>query len=315
MTVRLGVIMDPPSAIHYDKDSTLAMLWEAEKRGWDIQYLAPEKIFFESNTVLADAQRMRVFRDPNRWVTLGVPERLALSTCDVILIRKDPPFDTAYLNLVQLLELVEQSGVVMVNRCRALRDANEKLFALHFPECTPPMLVSADKQHLAAFLKEQKDIVCKPLNQMGGRSIFRLRYPDENASVVFEVLTANGTGWMQAQRYIPDIAQGDKRILMIDGEPHPHALARIPKPGELRGNLAAGGRGVAQPLTERDRWIAGVVGPRLREMGLLFVGLDVIGDWLTEINVTSPTCIREIDEQTGSCIAAILLDRVESLIQ
>ena len=314
MSVVLGVVMDPPSAIHYDKDSKLAMLWEADRRGWTLFYLAPEKIFSRDGQVFAEAARMQVCQNSPQWATFAVADRMPLTACDVILVRKDPPFDTGYLYLTQLLEQAERAGVQVINRPQALRDANEKLFALQFPECCPPTVVSADKAHLTAFLKEHRDIVCKPLDGMGGRSILRLREQDENASVVFEMLTANETRWMLAQCYLPDIAKGDKRILMIDGEPVPYALARIPRAGELRGNLAAGGRGIAQPLTERDRWIASVVGPVLREKGLMFVGLDVIGDWLTEINVTSPTCIRELDQQTGSVIASQLLDRIEALL-
>lgn len=306
--IRLGVIMDPPETLHYHKDTTLAMLWEADRRGWDLYYLAPEKIFFNNGRVSAEARRLQVFRNPDQWMKAAPSETLLLSELDIILIRKDPPFDTAYLHLTRLLDSAEQDGVLVVNRPQALRDANEKLFALRFPDLCPPTLVSADKENLAAFLQEHGDVVCKPLDGMGGESVFRLRFPDQNAAVVFEMLTDYGKKIMLMQRYIPEIEQGDKRILMIDGEPVPHALARLAPVGELRANLAAGGKGRAQPLSVRDREIAAVVGPVLREMGLLFVGLDVIGDWLTEINVTSPTCVREIDEQMGSTLAAVFLD-------
>jgi len=315
MTVRLGVVMDRPEVIDYHKDSTLAMLWEADRRGWEIYYLAPEKLSAEADTVFAEAARLNVFRDADAWGMFDEPLLMPLLDLDVILIRKDPPFDTDYLHLTQLLELVERKGVLVVNRPAALREANEKLFALRFPECCPKTLVSANKKQLTAFFEQHQDVVCKPLDGMGGESIFRLRFPDENASVVLEVLTAYGTKLMQMQQYIPEILQGDKRILLVDGEPISHVLARIPPKGELRGNLAAGGRGVAQPLSVRDREIAAIVGPVLREMGLMFVGLDVIGDWLTEINVTSPTCIRQIDEQTGSVIASVLLNCIEKRLR
>lgn len=310
MTVRLGMVMDPPAKIHYEKDSTLAMLWEAAHRGWEIFYLAPEKIFLQAGVVHADAVPMQVFREPGRWHLFGQAQQLALHTLDLILVRKDPPFDVEYLYLTQLLEVAEAAGVRVLNRPQALRDANEKLFAQQFPQCCPPTLVTADKTRLMAFLQAHQDIVCKPLHGMGGESIFRLRFPDENASVVFETLSGHGRRYMMAQRYLPAIAAGDRRILMIAGEPFPQVLARFPAKGELRGNLAAGGKGIAQPLSARERWIAGEVGPMLREKGLFFVGLDVIGDWLIEINVTSPTCIREIDAQTDSNIAAVLLDAI-----
>ncbi len=311
MTIKLGVVMDSIATIHYKKDSTLAMLWEAKRRGWDIFYIEQKDLFFQQNDVYANAKIVNVFADPNKWYEIEETRVIPLSELNVILMRKDPPFDVEYIYTTQLLELAERKGVLVVNKPQSLRDANEKLFTTWFPECCPPTLVTRDGSLMRAFLEEQKDIVCKPLDAMGGSMIFRLRFPDENASVVFETLTANGNKMAMAQRYIPEIKQGDKRILMINGEPVPYALARIPAAGELRGNLAAGGQGVAQPLTERDRWICKQVGPVLREKGLYFVGLDVIGDYLTEINVTSPTCIRELDDQTGSVISAQLFDEIE----
>ncbi|MEO8400214.1 MAG: glutathione synthase [Gammaproteobacteria bacterium] len=312
MTKKLGVLMDPIATIHYKKDSTLAMLWEAEKRGWDIFYFEQSDLFLRDNSVFANACSLKTFHDPMHWFELSDKQILPLNELDVVLMRKDPPFNLEYIYTTYLLEHAERQGVLVVNKPQSLRDANEKLFTTWFPECCPPTLITRDKNLLRDFFKAQKDIVCKPLDGMGGASVFRLTYPDENASVVFETLTQNGTSMMAAQRYIPEIKQGgDKRILVIDGKPIPYALARIPIEGELRGNLAAGGRGVAQVLTERDQWICEQVGETLRAKGLLFVGLDVIGDYLTEINVTSPTCIRELDDQTGSTISSQLFDCIE----
>jgi glutathione synthase len=236
-----------------------------------------------------------------------------LSDLDFILMRKDPPFDLEYIYTTYILELAEISGVKVINKPQSLRDFNEKVFISWFPQCCPPTLITRDVLEFREFFKEHKDIVCKPLEGMGGSSVFRLQYPDVNASVVMEVLSHHGNKFMMAQRYIPEISMGDKRILMINGEPVPYALARIPAEGELRGNLAAGGKGVAQALTERDRWICQEVGSTLREKGLYFVGLDVIGDFLTEINITSPTCIRELDEQCDLNIAATFFDALDKI--
>lgn len=311
MTVKLGVVMDPIESINYKKDSTLAMLWEAEKRGWEIFYIEQKDLFFRDEDVLANAKILKVFQDSKHWFEFSAERCIPIGELDVILMRKDPPFDMEYIYTTYLLEQAEKKGVRVINKPQSLRDANEKLFTTWFPNCCPPTLVTRDIKILKEFFYKQQDIVCKPLDAMGGAQIFRLRTPDENASVVFETLTHNGTRMAMAQRYIPEIKQGDKRILMIDGEPMPYALARIPAEGELRGNLAAGGHGVAQPLTDQDRWICQQVGPVLRAKGLLFVGIDVIGNFLTEINVTSPTCIREIDEQTGSTISVPLFDCIE----
>jgi len=311
MTIKLGVVMDPIATIHYKKDSTLAMLWEAERRGWEIFYFEQKDLFLKQNEVFANAKILKVFANPEQWYEVIDQRVIPLSQLNVILMRKDPPFDIEYIYTTYLLELAERKGVLIVNKPQSLRDANEKLFTAWFPECCPPTLVSRDIHLMREFLQEQQDIVCKPLGAMGGEKVFRLRFPDENASVVFETLTQHGTQMAMAQRYIPEIKKGDKRILMINGEPVPYALARIPLAGELRGNLAAGGQGVAQPLSERDRWICQKVSPVLREKGLCFVGLDVIGDYLTEINVTSPTCIRELDEQTGSTICVQFFDFIQ----
>lgn len=310
MTIKLGVVMDPIEQIHFHKDSTMAMLWEAQDRGWEIHYFEQKDLFLHNGKALGHSRLLKVYRDEKKWFEFGKSQKVLLSDLNVILMRKDPPFDREYIYTTYLLEQAECDGALIVNKPQALRDANEKLYTTWFPQCCPPTLVTRDINLLRKFYIEQQDIICKPLEAMGGYSVFRLAYPDQNASVVFEILSETGTRFMMAQRYIPEIKEGDKRILMINGEPVPQALARIPAPGELRGNLAAGGHGVAKPLSDRDRWICSQVGPRLREKGLLFVGLDVIGDYLTEINVTSPTCIRELDSLCGLNIAGQLLDVV-----
>jgi len=307
MTV-LGVVMDPIRSINIKKDSTFAMLLEAQARGWSVRYMEQGDLFLRDGQTFARHRALSVFDDATPWFELGQEKTETLSALDVVLMRKDPPFDMEYVYTTYLLERAEDAGALVVNKPRSLRDANEKLFTAWFPQCTPPTLVTRDAERLRHFLAEHGDIILKPLGGMGGASVFRLRTGDPNINVVIETLTADETRFAMAQRFIPEIAQGDKRILLIDGEPVPYALARIPAPGETRGNLAAGGTGVGVPLSERDRWICAQVGPRLREQGLLFVGLDVIGDYLTEINVTSPTCIRELDRLYGLNISARLLD-------
>ncbi|SRR5579883_15277 len=310
MTIRLGVVMDPIGSIRYQKDSTLAMLWEAEARGWEIYYFEQANLFLRDGLPYGDARLMHVFRDPHKWFEWYGEKEIALSELDVILMRKDPPFNETYIYTTYILEHAERLGVLVVNRPQSLRDANEKLYATYFPQCSPPTLVTSSIEKLQAFWREQHDIVCKPLNSMGGTSVFRLKADEVNANVIFETLTQAGKNYIMAQRFIPEIKQGDKRILLINGEPVSHALARIPQDHDWRGNLVAGAKGVVQPLSERDLFICSQVGPVLREHGLYFVGLDVIGDYLTEINVTSPTGIREIEAATGLNISKILLDRV-----
>lgn len=311
MSVRLGIVMDPIASISYKKDSSLAMLLAAQARGWTLFYMEQQDLYSRQGASRARMRALAVFEDPARWFELGAEQDKALSELDVILMRKDPPFDNEYVYSTYLLEQVQQAGTLVVNNPQSLRDCNEKLFATQFPHCTPPTLVSRRKDILREFAAEHRDIILKPLDGMGGASIYRHRAGDPNLSVIIETLTAHGTQQIMAQRYIPEIIQGDKRILMIDGEPIPFCLARVPAVGETRGNLAAGGSGEARPLSERDRWIATQVGPTLREKGLLFVGLDVIGDYLTEINVTSPTCIREIDYAFDTQIGARLMDSIE----
>lgn len=308
MSRKLGVVMDPIGSINYKKDTTLALLWAAQERGWALFYIEPSGLFLDGCTPMARGRPLAVHRDPGRWYDLEDETETVLSELDVILMRKDPPFDLEYIYATYLLERAEQHGTLVVNRCQSLRDCNEKLFATVFPECCPPLVVSRDMSTLRAFHAKHKDVIYKPLDGMGGSAIFRVREDDPNLSVVLETLTGSGQQTIMAQQYLPEIAEGDKRILMINGEPVPYCLARVPLAGESRGNLAAGGSGRVQPLSQRDQWIAEQVGPALKARGLFFVGLDVIGDYLTEINVTSPTCLREIEAESGLDIAGQLLD-------
>jgi glutathione synthase len=312
MTIRLGVVMDPIEQVNYKKDSTLAMLWAADERGWHIDYMTLSDLYITAGAARARVRKITPFKNPDNFYQLDDAQDIDLGELDVILMRKDPPFDNEFLYATHILELAERQGAMVVNRPQSLRDCNEKLFALQFPECTPTQLVSRDPTRLRAFHREHGDVVMKPLDGMGGSSIFRLRPDDANVSVIIETLTNHGRTMTMAQRYLPEIKEGDKRILLVDGEVVDYCLARIPAAGESRGNLAAGGSGRAQPLSERDRWIAAQVAPVAREKGLLFVGLDVIGDSLTEINVTSPTCIREIDAQFGTDIAGQLMDAISN---
>lgn len=311
MTIKLGVVMDPIASINYKKDTTLAMLWAAQDRGWELFYMEQGDLYLEQGVARARMAQLTVQRDAQSWFTLADPEDADLDQLDVVLMRKDPPFDNEYIYSTYILEAAERKGTLIVNRCQSLRDCNEKVFATQFPQCCPPVLVSADMRRLKAFHQHHSDAIFKPLDGMGGSAIFRVKPGDPNISVILEMLTGHGTQTIMAQKFIPQIEQGDKRILMINGEPVPYCLARVPLAGETRGNLAAGGTGRAQPLSERDQWIAAEVGPSLREKGLLFVGLDVIGDYLTEINVTSPTCIREIDAGFDLDIAGQLMDCID----
>ena len=308
MSLKLGVVMDPIGSIHYKKDTTLALLWAAQDRGWVLFHIAPDGLFLDGDAPMATAQPLTVHHNPEHWYDLGDTVTLSLAELDVVLMRKDPPFDMEYIYATYLLERAEQQGALVVNRCQSLRDCNEKLFATEFPQCCPPLLVSRDMSRLRAFHAQHSDVIFKPLDGMGGSAIFRAKPDDPNISVILETLTHSGRQTIMAQQYLPDIKEGDKRILMINGEAVPWCLARVPLAGESRGNLAAGGAGRVQALTERDHWIASQVGPTLRERGLYFVRLDVSGDYLTEINVTSPTCLREIEAESGLDIAGQLLD-------
>lgn len=311
MSVRLGIVMDPIAQISFKKDSSLAMLLAAQARGWQLFYMEQQDLYQKENVARGRMRPLKVFYDPAHWFELEEEVDQPLSDLDVILMRKDPPFDNEFVYSTYLLEQAETAGTLVVNKPQSLRDCNEKYFATLFPQCAPPTVVSRRSDILREFASQHRDIILKPLDGMGGSMIFRHREGDPNLSVILETLTRHGQEQVMAQRYLPAIKDGDKRILMIDGEPVEYCLARIPAQGETRGNLAAGGRGVAQPLTERDRWIAAQVGPELRKRGLLFVGLDVIGDYLTEINVTSPTCIREIDAAYDTHIGAQLMDAID----
>ncbi len=310
MHVRLGIVMDPIDRISFKKDSSLAMLLSAQSRGWSLFYMEQQDLYQLAGQARARMRSLQVFDNPQHWFELGDEIDEPLSDLTVILMRKDPPFDNEFVYSTYLLEQAEAAGSLVVNSPQSLRDCNEKLFATMFPQCTPATLVSRRPDILREFAKQQRDIILKPLDGMGGSSIFRHREDDPNLSVILETLTAHGTQQIMAQQYLPAIKDGDKRILMIDGEPVPYCLARIPAAGETRGNLAAGGRGEARPLTDKDRWIAEQIGPELRKRGLLFVGLDVIGEHLTEINVTSPTCIREIDNAFDTKIGDQLMDAI-----
>ena len=315
MSIKLGILMDPIDTINFKKDSSLAMLWAAQRKGWELFYFEQDDLYNRDGVVSARMAPIKVAMDPEGWFERGEYSDQPLTNLDVVLMRKDPPFDNEFLYTTQLLAIAEAAGTLIVNRTQGLRDYNEKLFATHYPECCPPVLVSRSMARLRAFHAEHKDVIFKPLDGMGGSSIYRVDEAGLNLGVILETLTQFGRQTIMAQRYIPEIVDGDKRILMVNGEPVPYALARIPSQGETRGNLAAGGRGEGRPLTDRDRWIAEQIGPKLVEQGLLFVGLDVIGDYLTEINVTSPTCIRELDSQFGLDISMQLMDVIEAKLK
>lgn len=308
MTLKIGIVMDPIGSINFKKDSSLAMLLEAQARGWQLFYMEQPDLYMAHDVARAKMKPLQVFNNADKWFQLEKADDLRLDSLDAILMRKDPPFDMKYIYSTYLLEKAEENGTLIINKAQSLRDANEKLFTNNFAECMPPTLVSSQAEHIRAFYQQHKDIILKPLDGMGGASVFRIKEGDSNLGVIIETLTQHGTMLAMAQRFIPEITQGDKRILLINGEPVPYALARIPAKGETRANLAAGGEGVGIELTERDRWICEKVAPLLKEKGLIFVGIDVIGDYLTEVNVTSPTCIRELDQQFNINISALLMD-------
>lgn len=314
MTVKLGVVMDPISEITVKKDSTLAMLLAAQARGWALEYMELNDLFLRDGICHGRMRALAVRDDPQHWFDLGEPETRPLSQLDVVLMRKDPPFDMEYIYATYLLERAEQTGVLVVNKPQSLRDANEKMYTAWFPQCCPPTLVTRELSRLHEFLHMEKQIIVKPLDGMGGASIFRVNEGEANTTVIFETMTRHQSRFIMAQRFLPEIRDGDKRVLLINGEPLAYALARVPAEGDARGNLAAGATGVGVELGERERWIAAQIGPVLRDKGLLFVGLDVIGDHVTEINVTSPTCIRELDAIYGLDIGAQLMDAIETLL-
>lgn len=306
--MKILVVMDPIETIKPHKDSSFAMMLAAQKRGLSLFYTTPDFLWIDGAQPKAEVWPIQVFDRTEDYYQLAEQHSVALTDFSMILMRQDPPFDQRYLTTTHILSLAERAGVLVVNRTQSVRDYNEKLFITLFPQCMPPTRVSARAEQLKAFIQEQKDVILKPLHAMGGQGIFRVREDDPNLNVIIETLTQHETCAIMAQCYLPEIRKGDKRILLIEGEPVPYALARIPAEGETRGNLAAGGEGIGMPLTERERWLAEQVGPFLKEAGLYFVGLDVIGDYITEINVTSPTCIRELDAQFGLDIAGELID-------
>jgi glutathione synthase len=311
MSIVCAVVMDPINAINTTKDSTFAMLLEAQRRAYALRYIKPRSLSTRNGQAWAQIASLKVSDSKENWFELGTFEAKPLTDINVLLMRTDPPVDSNYLHDSIILSLAQKDGVLIVNDPQGLRDLNEKLAALLFPQCCPETLVSRDKAELKAFTETHGEVVLKPLDGMGGRSIFRSKHGDPNLNVIIETLTEGGHALVMAQRYIPEITQGDKRILMIDGEPVPYCLARVPQGTDFRGNLAAGGRGEGRPLSERDLWIAAQVGPELKRRGMIFVGLDVIGDYLTEVNVTSPTCIRELDKQFGLNIAGQMFDAIE----
>ncbi|GDY28198.1 MULTISPECIES: glutathione synthase [unclassified Agarivorans] len=315
MSIKLGIVMDPIANINIKKDSSFAMLMEAQKRGYEIYYMEMQDLYLDGGRAAANMRPLAVQENPQSWYELGSQVDQSLSELDVILMRKDPPFDTEFIYATYILERAEAEGSLIINKPQSLRDANEKLFTAWFSEFTPTTLVSSDMPRLKAFHQQHKDVIMKPLDGMGGASIFRLKDGDPNVGVILETLTNHGQEYCMAQKFIPEIVDGDKRILIVDGEPMPYCLARIPSKGETRGNLAAGGRGVAQPLSESDWNIANSIGPSLKEKGLVFVGLDVIGDKVTEINVTSPTCIKEIEAAYDISITGKLMDAIEARLK
>ncbi|MBR9805218.1 glutathione synthase [bacterium] len=312
---KMGVVMDPIDSINPIKDSTLAIMLAAQRMGWQLTYIPQGTLYSIDGESRAIGQICKVFDDSSNWYSLESKKDIALASLDVILMRKDPPFDSEYIYSTYLLEAAERCGVLVVNKPQSLRDCNEKVFATQFPACCPPVLISSSAARIRDFYDQHQDVILKPLDGMGGASIFRVKPGDHNLNVIIETLTHSGRRSIMVQRFIPEISAGDKRVLMVNGEPVPLALARVPAEGENRGNLAAGGSGIPQPLSDRDRWIAEQVGPSLKEKGLLFVGLDIIGDYLTEINVTSPTCIRELDKAGNFDIGGQLIEQIEATLQ
>ena len=311
-TLKIGIVMDPIGSITPYKDSSLAMLLEAGRRGAEIHYFEQKDVSLVSGTALGQSTLLQVRDDNSDWYSLGDRREVALGDLDAILMRKDPPFDMEYVYTTYILERAQQAGALIVNAPQALRDMNEKAYTAWFPELTPTTLITRSMSEMKAFLAEHQHVVAKPLDGMGGRSIFVVRKGDKNANVVFETLTDYGSRFAMAQVYIPEITAGDKRILLIEGEPVPHALARIPSDEDNRGNMVAGAAAVGQAMSKRDFEICERVGPVLRDAGVLFAGIDVIGDYLTEVNVTSPTGIRELDKQFDLNIAGLMFDAIET---
>jgi glutathione synthase len=312
MSLSIGVIMDPIQKIKIAKDSTFAMMLEAQRRGHTLWYMEIDDLSVLSGQAQGRQRRIRVTDDKAGWFSFEEEREAPLNALDCILMRKDPPFDMNYIMATYILDEPHASGTLVVNPPAALRNFNEKMATNLFPHCCVPMLVSRDMDKLRDFILDAGHAVVKPVDSMGGESIFSVREGDKNLNVILETVTGRGTRYVMVQHYIPEISKGDKRILIVNGSAIPYSLARIPREGEFRGNLAAGGTGVGQPLSERDLWIADEVSPWLQEQGILFAGLDVIGDYLTEINITSPTCIRELDAQFDLNISAGLFDEIEN---
>ena len=308
MPKTIGILMDPIESINVEKDTTLAMMLAAQERGWKLKYFQRTDLFMRDGSASATMCDITVEDNPQNWFHLGTPADLPLTECDCILMRLDPPFNMDYVFSTYFLQRASDDGVLVLNNPASLRDLNEKVFTAWFPQCCPPTLITSNNDKIRDFHKEFDDIIVKPLDGMGGSSIFRLKKDDPNVSVVLETMTDFGSTQIMAQKYIPEIVDGDKRILVVGGKPVSHALARMPAAGETRGNLAAGGKGIAVPLSDRDREIAETIGPVLVEKGVFFAGIDVIGDWVTEINVTSPTCARELNAQVGLDIGGQFMD-------
>lgn len=313
--LKTGVVMDPISAIKTYKDSTFAMLLEAQRRDHELYYMEPGHLFVKDGRAFARMQQLEVRDNSKDWFTLSAIQERPLDELDIVLMRRDPPFDMDYIYVTYMLELAEKAGTLIINRPQSLRDANEKFFINYFPQCCVPMLISSQAAQIREFVLENGHCVVKPLDGMGGESVFQVSDSDLNMNVILETITLHESRPVMAQKYIDEISAGDKRILIVNGEPVPYALARYPGAGDFRGNLAKGGSSKGLPLSDRDRWICSQVAPRLKEMGILFAGIDVIGDWLSEINVTSPTCIRELDEEFGLNIAAQLFDAAEEIVE
>ncbi|MFP1879101.1 glutathione synthase [Lonsdalea quercina] len=310
--IKLGIVMDPIAAINIKKDTSFAMLLEAQRRGWELHYMEMDDLYLNAGEARATTRKLSVEHNYDGWYQFGDAQDIALHELDVVLMRKDPPFDTEFIYATYILERAEEKGTLIVNKPQSLRDCNEKLFTAWFSDLTPATLVTRRADKLREFHQQHKDVILKPLDGMGGASIFRLKQDDANVSVIIETLTEHGSRYCMAQNYLPAIKDGDKRVLVVEGEPVPYCLARIPQGGETRGNLAAGGRGEARPLSESDWRIARTVAPTLKQKGLIFVGLDIIGDRLTEINVTSPTCVREIEAAFPDIsITGMLMDAIE----
>jgi glutathione synthase len=314
--IRLAVVMDPIAKLKYAKDTTLAMLLAAQARGWSLHYLELADLRLRDGVAEGRSRELSVAADPQAWYRLGAESVTALGEFDVILMRKDPPFDTEYIYASYILERAELAGALVVNRPRGLRDMNEKVYTAWFPQCCAPTLVTRDMAQMAAFAATHDKAVCKPLHGMAGQSIFVIEGGDRNAQVIYETLTGSGTRFAMIQKYLPEITtSGDSRVLLVDGEAAPYALARIPLAGDHRGNLAAGAHGVGRELNDRDRWLAAQIGPALKAAGMLFVGLDVIGGFVTEINVTSPTGVRELEKQFGIDIASLLIAAIAKRLE